>query len=61
MITRRQASAELLSSGAFAATQTVWAQQTEALELPPPRSEGGKPLFQALRLRQSIREYANKP
>lgn len=31
------------------------------MELPPPRTDGGKPLIQALRLRRSIREYADKP
>jgi hypothetical protein len=61
MITRRQASTGLLSSGAFAATQIVLAQEPGALELPPPRSDGGKPLIEARRLRQSIREYADKP
>ncbi len=61
MITRRQASAGILSSGAFAATRTVLGQEAGVRELPPPRSEGGKPLIQALRLRQSIREYADKP
>jgi len=61
MMTRRQASAGLLSSGAFAATKTVLAQETAVVELPPPRTDGGKPLFQALRLRRSIREYADKP
>ena len=61
MMTRRQASAGLLSSGAFAATQTVLAQEAAAMELPPPRTDGGKPLIQALRLRRSIREYADKP
>jgi nitroreductase len=61
MMTRRQASAGLLSSGAFPATQTVLAQEAAAMELPPPRTAGGKPLIQALRLRRSIREYADKP
>jgi nitroreductase len=61
MMTRRQASAGLLSSGAFPATQTVLAQEAAAMELPPPRTDGGKPLIQALRLRRSIREYADKP
>ena len=61
MMTRRQASAGLLSSGASAATQTVLAQEAAAMELPPPRTDGGKPLIQALRLRRSIREYADKP
>jgi integrase len=31
------------------------------VELPPPRTEGGKPLMQALKLRRSIREYADRP
>ena len=61
MMTRRQAGAGLLSSGAFAATQTVLAQEAAAMELPPPRTDGGKPLIQALRSRRSIREYADKP
>ena len=61
MITRRQASAGLLLSGAFAATQAIPAEDAEAVGLPPPRAEGGKPLIQALRLRRSIREYADKP
>ncbi len=61
MITRRQASAGLLSSVAFAATQTVLAQEDGVVELPPPRSDGGKPLIHALRLRRSFREYADKP
>jgi hypothetical protein len=61
MMTRRQASAGLLSSGAFAATQTVLAQESGVVELPPPRTDGGKRLIQALSLRRSIREYADKP
>ena len=61
MMTRRQAGAGLLSSGAVAATQTVLAQEGAVVELPPPRTDGGKPLIQALRLRRSVREYADKP
>jgi nitroreductase len=61
MMTRRQASAGLLSSGAFAATPAVLAQEAGAVELPSPRTDGGKPLIQALSLRRSIREYADKP
>ena len=30
------------------------------MQLPPPRPEGGKPLIQALKLRRSIREYADR-
>ena len=48
MMTRRQASAGLLSGGAFAATQAVLAQEVEAMELPPPHTDGGKPLVQAI-------------
>ena len=61
MMTRRQASAGLLSGGAFAATQAVLAQEVEAMELPPPHTDGGKPLVQAIRSRRSIREYSDKP
>lgn len=61
MMTRRQVSAGLLSTGALAATQTVLAQQAGAVELPPPRTDGGKPLIQALRLRRSTRQYADRP
>jgi hypothetical protein len=61
MMTRRQASTGLLSTGALAATQTVLAQEAGAVELPPFRTDGGKPLIQALGLRQSTREYADRP
>lgn len=30
------------------------------MQLPPPRLEGGKPLMQTLKLRRSIREYADR-
>ena len=60
-MTRRQVSAVLVSSGAVAATQTVLAEETGSVELPPPRTEGGKPFIQALRLRRSIREYSDQP
>lgn len=30
------------------------------MQLPPPRPEGGKPLIQTLKLRRSIREYADR-
>jgi hypothetical protein len=29
--------------------------------LPPPRTEGGKPLMQALKLRHSTRAYSSRP
>jgi nitroreductase len=60
MITRRQVSAGLVS-GALAAAQGIAAQEPTVMELPVPRADGGKPLIQTLRLRRSIREYADRP
>jgi nitroreductase len=36
------------------------AQEAKAIELPAPRTDAGKPLMQALMLRRSIREYADR-
>jgi nitroreductase len=59
MITRREANIGLIASAAVAtASGLASAQELPALDLPPPRSEGGKPLIEALRLRRSIREYS---
>ncbi len=57
-MTRREASAGLLSSAALAAMPAAPALAAEAIVLPRPRAEGGKPLIEALRLRRSIREYS---
>ena len=59
MVTRRQVSAGLLFS--LAATPSLGAESTIAIDLPPPRADGGRPLMQALQLRRSIREYADQP
>jgi nitroreductase len=40
---------------------TVTAQELAPIVLPPPQTEGGKPLMQALRLRASSREFAPEP
>jgi hypothetical protein len=62
MMTRRQASAGVLASTAFAAASTIAvAQELQHLDLPPPRSDGGKPLTEALKLRRSTREYSDQP
>jgi len=61
MMTRRQANAGLLSTGALAAAQSAAAQEAAVVALPPPRIEGGQPLIQTLRLRRSVREYADRP
>ena len=60
MITRRDANIGLIASAAIAATSLASAQELPPLDLPRPRSEGGKPLIEALRLRRSIREYSTR-
>jgi len=60
MITRRTASTGLVSS-AFLTAAPEWAiAETKIRELPPPRTSGGKPLLDALRLRRSTREYSEQ-
>jgi nitroreductase len=61
MMTRRDASAGLISSAVLAATQGAAAQEPSIQELPPARSAGGKPLIEALRARRSSREYSDRP
>lgn len=36
------------------------AQESQAIQLPPPRTDGGKPLIQALKLRRSTREFSDR-
>jgi len=60
-MTRREANAGLLSSAVAAAMPGAPALGAQAVILPAPRSEGGKPLIQTLRLRRSIREYSERP
>jgi hypothetical protein len=61
MMTRRQANTGLLASAALAAVPSATSAQTsKPLLLPPPRSEGGQPLTQALKLRRSTREYSTR-
>jgi nitroreductase len=61
MITRRQASAGVLAGTALAAASTIpAAPEVQQLNLPPPRSDGGKPLTEALKLRRSTREYSGR-
>ena len=60
-MTRRQANAGILATAALAATPTfAVAQALQPFNLPPPRSEGGKPLTEALKLRRSTREYSDR-
>jgi nitroreductase len=60
-MTRREANTGLLSTAVAAAMPGAPAMSAETVILPAPRSEGGKPLIQALRLRRSIREYSERP
>ncbi len=59
-VTRRQANTALLAAGAMAALPVAaFAQESRAL--PAPRKDLRKPLMQALQLRRSTREYAQRP
>ena len=58
MMTRREANIGLVSSAAMVMAGNVASAQQQAIDLLPPRSQGGKPLIEALRLRRSIRQYA---
>lgn len=61
MMTRRTASAGLVTSAILTAAPSLAATDSTVRELPPPRTEGGKPLIQTLRMRRSIREYSDRP
>jgi nitroreductase len=50
----------LLSGAALAAMPGVDVRAAEPMVLPPPRSGGGKPLIETLRLRRSTREYSGQ-
>lgn len=65
MASRREVNLGILSTAAAAAATTTatraLAQTPQAIVLPPPAMDGGKPLMEVLRARQSIREYADRP
>ncbi len=62
MLTRREVNAGILAGAALAAAAgAAVAQAPTAMKLPPPRKEGGMPLFAALTLRRSTRAYAGRP
>jgi len=60
-MTRREANLALLSSAALAVLPGATARAAEPMVLPQPRSGGGKPLLEALRLRRSTRDYSTQP
>jgi nitroreductase len=61
MVTRREASAGLLSAAVVAGTTGFAAAEPKTVSLPPPDMSGGMPLMQALKLRHSTREYSGRP
>lgn len=62
MTNRRQVNIGILSTVAAGATaRQAFAQAPQAIALPPPAMEGGKPLMVTLKERQSIRDYADRP
>jgi nitroreductase len=61
MITRREASAGLFSAAVLAGTSAKAASEATVMQLPAPKTSGGMPLMQALKLRHSTREYAERP
>jgi hypothetical protein len=61
MITRRSANAALLGGLALAAMQGAGASaQQKTIQLPPPQTDGGKPLMQALMLRRTSRMFSDR-
>jgi hypothetical protein len=62
ILTRRGLAAGILASAAFAgAPASTLAQEVKSRELPPARTAGGMPLMDAVKLRRSTREYADRP
>jgi nitroreductase len=62
MITRRRANTTMLAGAVLAAAPSLAEGQTlPTIELPRPRTEGGRPLMEALTRRRSTREYAQRP
>jgi nitroreductase len=61
-MTRRGASAGILATAALVATPSAAiAQDLKPIDLPSPRSEGGRALTATLKLRRSTREYSDRP
>lgn len=61
MITRREANLAVFSTMVAATMPGVAMAQSPAVELPPPQTEGGKPLMEALKARHSTRDFADRP
>lgn len=61
MITRREVGAGLLSAAVLASTSGDAVSEAPVIQLSAPKMSGGMPLMQALKLRHSTREYADRP
>ena len=60
-MTRRNINAGILASAAVVGGSAFGAEDAKTIALPAPRSNGGKPLIEALALRRSTREFAPRP
>ena len=61
MITRRDASTGLIAAASFAPLVAAEAAlESQPMKLPPPRTDGGIALMQALKLRRSIRSFSSR-
>ena len=60
MVARRQAGAGLLSAAVLAGTTGLAAAEPSTMTLPLPKTSGGIPQMQALKLRHATREYAGR-
>src|SRR5271166_3627365 len=62
MLTRREVSAGIAAATlALSARDVAHAEDAAARQLPAPRSSGGMPLIDALKLRRSTRAYSERP
>src|SRR5271166_3914349 len=61
MLTRRDAAAAIAATALAIGAGAPRAEDMAARPLPPPRSSGGLPLIDALKLRRSTRAYSDRP
>jgi len=60
MVTRRETTAAVLASTLAGTPASGLGQSLQPIELPKARTQGGMPLMDALKLRRSTREYADR-
>lgn len=61
MITRREAAVSLASAVVAASLPRIAIGAADSIQLPKPRTVGGKPLMEALAARHSSREFSTRP